>query len=168
MSLSSYKQLLLIFPEKPDLISLKVGEMFPEAWPVLLKNITGLTNGNVEFEITDSKHALYCITGSPDSISKLKDLSSGHIVFLYNSVLSLKNTGKGIMVNVDLVYTLKEVNDGLAKPRKAEEMINLEAKESRKISRASSRLSLQAKDKQEKESGRWRTLAERWKIQGKI
>ena len=114
MNLEYYKQILAIFPEKPDLRNLQEYEEVPEGWPFLLKAILNKNERLLMFEVEDLNISLVCKTYTTDMIEKVSSMEEGQIIFLYDSVVTRNRLEKSIELDVGYVYSLKEVHDGLA------------------------------------------------------
>lgn len=168
MDLSQYKQMLMLFPDKPDLNKLDHNDNIPESWPLVLKRVTTNTNDLLNFDITDSKITLSCQIKDSKMIEKIVSMKNGQIIFLYDSKIIKNKELDDILIDTGIVYTLKEVNDGLVKPSNKKD-IQLE-KAPRKIvirKNVAPQVRKNAPAKQELDC-RWRTLTERWQRQGKI
>lgn len=163
-----YKQILDIYSEKPSLKTLRSGERFPEAWPMLIKSIKLCENNFFIFDISDLHQSVTCEISNSKMSEKISALQVGQVIFLYDSIVEFDSAENNIKVNVNLIYTLKEVNDGLPK---RDQQNNKAKKRVIKVNLSkykSNEKSLKTKLSKEEHGSCWRTLSERWQKQGKI
>lgn len=167
MSFDLYKQILNMFPEKPDLKALKAGMMIPENWPFLLGKTVYSNKNLLKFEISDLNNSIICEVKTLDMINKVSLIDKGQIVFLYDSLVIKNTLSEDFSIDVKLLFTLKEVNDGLPKTlRKRDKRSVYQGRAKEKGTKLSSNTEKPLKSDQP--DSRWRTLAERWQKQGKI
>lgn len=163
-----YQQILSIFGEKPDLSSIGENDYIPQRWPLLLKRIIKKTGKALTFEVEDLNTILLCKTNNTDLIYKISTMQTGQIIFLYDAIARLNPRKEILEVIVTSLYTLKEVNDGLAKNA---EPVSVQEKKIIKVTtvpqkrdRRPSAIKVNHKDY----GSRWRVLSERWEVQGKM
>ncbi|MGD9580074.1 MAG: hypothetical protein AB7V50_01760 [Vampirovibrionia bacterium] len=167
MNLSFYRQVVEMFPDKPDINTLRDNSIVPETWPFCLKSILNKTSTMLYFEVSDLNLSILCETSASDVIEKVSAMKPGQIVFLYDSVAVINRKKNLIEIHVKSLYSLKEVNDGVAKKEQKE----IEKKKPIKISIKRSDLEkkpVKVKKVKQEYGSKWRTLAERWHNQGKI
>lgn len=167
MDLSYYRQVVEMFPDKPDINTLRDNSSVPETWPFCLKSILNKTSKSLYFEVSDLELTILCETDDLAIIKKVSSLKPGQIVFLYDSVAFINRKKNLIEIQVKGLYTLKEVNDGLATQEKKETLKKKPLKIRINKSKLEKKPEKIKKLKQEYGS-KWRTLAERWLNQGKI
>lgn len=163
-----YQQVLTIFGEKPDLSSIGENDYIPQRWPLLLKRIIKKTNKSITFEVEDLNTILLCKTNNSDLVYKVSTMQIGQIVFLYDAIARLNPRKEIFEVIVTSLYTLKEVNDGLAKnsePKSVQEkkVIKVSAPVPRRERKPSA-----VKVTHKEYGSKWRTLSDRWEEQGKM
>jgi len=161
-----YKQILNIIPDKPNILALKVDSYISETWPVILKKIIDRTETTLTFEVSDLKNSILCEINDPEMMDKVSSMHEGQIIFLYDSIIALNKQSRVLEIKVNFVYTLKEVNDGLVKPPKSKINSNKRTKSAEKKLKDNNK-SVVASAKKQQHNSNWRTLAERWKCQGK-
>lgn len=167
MDLSYYRQVVEMFPDKPDINTLRDNSSVPETWPFCLKSILNKTSKSLYFEVTDLELSILCETDNLAIIKKVSSLKPGQIVFLHDSVAVINRKKNIIEIQVNDLYTLKEVNDGLAKQDKKDSS----KKKPIKIRINKSKLEnkpVKIKKLKQEYGSKWRTLSERWDNQGKI
>jgi hypothetical protein len=168
MELGAYKQLLNIFPEKPDITRLKLNTNVPDNWPFVLVSIQTKSKLDATFTISDSITSISCFTDNPKVVRKLNTFKIGQIIFLYDSKIYKDNFTEQPVIEVGQLYSLKEINDGAKTPVGQEAKADhIEAKPLKQKKCPKKEPTKKKFQKEEKES-RWPTLAERWQKQGKI
>lgn len=167
MNLAAYEQLLNLFPEKPSLKSLENNQRVPDNWPLILKRVLNKSERVVMFEVYDLDSTVLCEVKEPEMITKVVSLDEGQIIFLYDSTLKANNVRQMFEIKVNAIYTLKEVNDGLPKPKNPRTIrIKKPVDKYDNVLKNESKPPKQKVKKNEYGSN-WRTLSERWKNQGK-
>jgi len=167
MDLSYYRQVVEMFPDKPDINTLRDNSSVPKTWPFCLKSILNKTSKSLYFEVSDLELTILCETDNLAIIKKVSSLKPGQIVFLHDSVAFINRKKNLIEIQVNDLYTLKEVNDGLVMQEQKDTLKKKPLKIRINKSKLEKKPERIKKLKQEYGS-KWRTLAERWLNQGKI
>lgn len=121
MELTLYRILTQQLASEPDLAHIKAtGDLFPEAWPVVLERITSYRKQVQSFTVTDGKTSMTCTSLVPDLYDRIAATEIGTIIHLLGAKTFYSQSQRQYNVQIEDFATLKQYDEHLREIREAE------------------------------------------------
>ncbi len=111
MDLTLYNIVISQLAEAPDLSIVQNKQPIPEAWPLVVKEVSNFRKQLQHFTVFDGKATAFCFTNVPEIEARVAALEIGSIIHLIGAETRFNDEKKCYVVDFEEICTLKEYDN---------------------------------------------------------